>query len=225
MPSQLSGGQRQRVAIARAVVLNPDALLLDEPLGALDLQLRRQMQNELKTIQQRVGIAFVYITHDQEEAMNMSDRIAIMRDGRFEQVGTPEDIYDRPQTHFAAQFIGQTNLLSGEVLSLENGLARLRVGEAVVEAAPGGYTPSAGGRAAICLRTERVRLLKEPQGFGLAGTVRERRYAGGSLRFTIDAQGQTIHAQAADAAAFAPGESVFVTWVARAVSLVPEESA
>lgn len=136
MPSQLSGGQRQRVAIARAVVLNPDALLLDEPLGALDLQLRRQMQSELKTIQKRVGIAFVYITHDQEEAMNMSDRIAIMRAGQFEQVGTPEDVYDRPQTNFAARFIGQTNLLSGEVLSLENGLARLRVGEALVEAAP-----------------------------------------------------------------------------------------
>ena len=225
MPSQLSGGQRQRVAIARAVVLNPDALLLDEPLGALDLQLRRQMQSELKTIQKRVGIAFVYITHDQEEAMNMSDRIAIMRAGQFEQVGTPEDVYDRPQTNFAARFIGQTNLLSGEVLSLENGLARLRVGEALVEAAPGGYTPRVGERAAICLRTERVRLLKEAQGFGLAGTVRERHYAGGSLRFTIEAQGQTIHAQAVDAAAFAPGESVFVSWDARAVSLVPEADA
>ena len=181
MPSQLSGGQRQRVAIARAVVLNPDALLLDEPLGALDLQLRRQMQSELKTIQKRVGIAFVYITHDQEEAMNMSDRIAIMRAGQFEQVGTPEDVYDRPQTNFAARFIGQTNLLSGEVLSLENGLARLRVGEALVEAAPGGYTPRVGERAAICLRTERVRLLKEAQGFGLArcakGTTRAVRCA------------------------------------------------
>ena len=157
--------------------------------------------------------------------MNMSDRIAIMRAGQFEQVGTPEDVYDRPQTNFAARFIGQTNLLSGEVLSLENGLARLRVGEALVEAAPGGYTPRVGERAAICLRTERVRLLKEAQGFGLAGTVRERHYAGGSLRFTIEAQGQTIHAQAVDAAAFAPGESVFVSWDARAVSLVPEADA
>ena len=116
MPCQLSGGQRQRVAIARAVVLNPDALLLDEPLGALDLQLRRQMQSELKTIQKRVGIAFVYITHDQEEAMNMSDRIAIMRAGQFEQVGTPEEIYNEPENavHRADESAIRRSALAGK---------------------------------------------------------------------------------------------------------------
>lgn len=106
MPSQLSGGQRQRIAIARALAPEPELLLLDEPLGALDLQLRRQMQLELKRLQKKLGITFVYITHDQEEAINMSDRIAVMRGGRFEQLGTPEEIYDEPKTHYVAQFIG-----------------------------------------------------------------------------------------------------------------------
>ena len=117
MPDQLSGGQRQRVAIARAVVNNPALLLLDEPLGALDLQLRRQMQIELKILQAELGITFIYITHDQEEALNMSNRIAIMNGGLFEQIGSPEDIYERPRTRFAAGFIGQSNIIEGTVIS------------------------------------------------------------------------------------------------------------
>ena len=111
MPSQLSGGQR--IAIARALAPEPELLLLDEPLGALDLQLRRQMQLELKRLQKKLGITFVYITHDQEEAINMSDRIAVMRGGRFEQIGTPEEIYDEPKTHYVAQFIGRSTILDG----------------------------------------------------------------------------------------------------------------
>ena len=118
MPSQLSGGQRQRIAIARAAVLRPKVLLLDEPLGALDLKLRQQMQTELKRMQQEMGITFVYITHDQEEALNMSTRIVILREGRVEQIGTPEEVYEHPQTLFAAGFIGQSNLLRGEVTSV-----------------------------------------------------------------------------------------------------------
>ena len=121
MPSQLSGGQRQRIAIARALVLGPKLLLLDEPLGALDLKLRQQMQRELKDIQKRLGIAFLYVTHDQEEALNLSDRIAIMRDGLIEQVGAPEDIYERPATRFAAEFIGQSNFLRCEVAEAGEG--------------------------------------------------------------------------------------------------------
>ena len=113
MPHELSGGQRQRVAIARAVVNNPKVLLLDEPLGALDLQLRRQMQIELKQLQKKLNIAFIYITHDQEEALNMSDRIAVMRGGVFEQVGSAADVYDRPETDFVARFVGNANILSG----------------------------------------------------------------------------------------------------------------
>ena len=110
LPSQLSGGQRQRVAIARSLILSPKLLLLDEPLGALDLQLRRQMQQELKRMQRQLGITFIYITHDQEEAMTMSDRIALMRDGRFVQLDTPKGLYEQPRTAFAASFIGETNL-------------------------------------------------------------------------------------------------------------------
>lgn len=133
MPSELSGGQKQRVAIARALINNPSVLLLDEPLGALDLQLRRQMQVELKRLQKRLGITFIYITHDQEEALNMSNRIVVMNDGHFEQVGTPSEIYDRPKTSFVAQFVGSSNILKGVVqevhqftadASFDYGLAR-----------------------------------------------------------------------------------------------------
>ena len=115
MPSHLSGGQKQRVAIARALVNNPDILLLDEPLGALDLQLRRQMQVELKKLQQHLGITFIYITHDQEEALNMSDRVGIMNAGALEQLGTPDDVYERPATPFAARFIGLSNIFDSVV--------------------------------------------------------------------------------------------------------------
>ena len=113
MPSELSGGQRQRVAIARAVINQPKLLLLDEPLGALDLQLRRQMQQELKRLQKKLGLTFIYITHDQEEALNMSDRIAVMKDGRFQQVGTPGEVYDSPRTAYVAQFVGSANIVRG----------------------------------------------------------------------------------------------------------------
>ena len=123
MPSQLSGGQRQRIAIARALALEPELLLLDEPLGALDLQLRRQMQVELKRLQKQLGITFIYITHDQEEAVNMSDRIAVMRAGRFEQIGTPEEIYDAPMTRYVAQFIGRSTILTGTVTAVNGDTA------------------------------------------------------------------------------------------------------
>ena len=117
-PSELSGGQRQRVAIARALVNNPEVLLLDEPLGALDLQLRRAMQQELKRLQKKLGITFIYITHDQEEAINMSDTIAVMNHGRFEQIGTPDEIYNHPKTSYVATFVGNANILTGIVESI-----------------------------------------------------------------------------------------------------------
>ena len=136
-PAQLSGGQKQRVAIARALVNNPRVLLLDEPLGALDLQLRRQMQIELKRLQKRLGITFIYITHDQEEALNMSDRIAVMHGGVFEQIGTPDQIYDKPRTDYVAKFVGSANVICGTVLrktgnslavAAENGTVFVKVG-------------------------------------------------------------------------------------------------
>ena len=127
-PSELSGGQKQRVAIARALVNNPKVLLLDEPLGALDLQLRRAMQIELKHLQKKLGITFIYITHDQEEAINMSDRIAVMRDGRIEQIGTPDEIYNHPKTSYVATFVGNANILHGVVESIQGQNAIVKIG-------------------------------------------------------------------------------------------------
>jgi spermidine/putrescine transport system ATP-binding protein len=135
-PSQLSGGQQQRVALARALVNNPQVLLLDEPLGALDLKLRKQMQVELKRIQSEIGITFIFVTHDQDEAMTMSDRIAVMRHGRIEQLGAPEDLYERPATEFVAGFLGVSNLLDAEVLGRGGGLAELRLADGTRVRAP-----------------------------------------------------------------------------------------
>ena len=148
-PSQLSGGQRQRVALARALVNDPSALLLDEPLSALDLELRRQMQIELKRIQRDVGITFVFVTHDQEEALTMSDRIAVMSKGRLEQVGTPEQIYDEPTTAFVARFIGNANLIPVVVERATDGRATLRLpGGRLGEVATGGRQLRAGSAGA-----------------------------------------------------------------------------
>lgn len=182
MPAQLSGGQRQRIAIARALCCNPALLLLDEPLGALDLQLRRQMQVELKRLQERLGITFIYITHDQEEALGMSDRIAVMQGGRFEQLGTPEDIFERPATRYVAQFIGQSTILEADVESVEGGMAQLTCpdGRVRVSLTRGQLRP--GEAATLCIRNERMHLSVKPvEGFSLAGTVNLNRYTGGAL--------------------------------------------
>lgn len=218
-PSQLSGGQRQRVAIARAVVLNPRLLLLDEPLGALDLKLRQQMQFELKAIQKQLGIAFIYVTHDQEEALNMSDRIAVMRDGVFEQVGTPEDIYERPLTRYVAEFIGQTNLIECEVVSADaSGLTLVFDGFKVPARPTDGI--GTGDTATLCLRSERLRYsptLSEPprDGVSIPGVIKARQYAGGSIRSVIALpSGRELTAVGRSEAAehICPGDSVAITW-------------
>ncbi len=216
MPAQLSGGQRQRIAIARALAPQPQLLLLDEPLGALDLQLRRQMQLELKRLQKKLGITFIYITHDQEEAINMSDRIAVMRGGRFEQLGTPEEIYDRPATRYVAQFIGRSTILDGRV-KCANGFS------AVIENANGSFTVdsaharlTAGETCEVCVRTERMRASRTPvDGFSLPATVREARYAGGSvLTYTVLHDGTEVVAEGVERMCDAPqpGETVYMHW-------------
>ncbi|MCI5662450.1 MAG: ABC transporter ATP-binding protein [Clostridia bacterium] len=216
MPSQLSGGQRQRVAIARAVVLNPRLLLLDEPLGALDLKLRRQMQQELKDIQRCLGIAFIYITHDQEEALNMSDRIAIMRDGHFEQIGTPEEIYERPKTRFAADFIGQTNLLEATVAEKDGRGLILNYAGMFIPARNADFDVQIGDSVALSLRTERIGFSKKPVGeCNLPGTLRSRHYAGGSMRAVIvldDGREITVLCQSGERAEGEIGERVFLSW-------------
>jgi spermidine/putrescine transport system ATP-binding protein len=151
-PSQLSGGQQQRVALARALVLEPRVLLLDEPLGALDAKLRRALQLELKELQRRVGITFVYVTHDQEEALTMSDRMAVMRDGLIQQLGTPKEVYEEPATVFVADFLGASNLMTGEAL----GGGRVLVGETVLVA--GGGELAADVEVRITIRPERIRI-------------------------------------------------------------------
>ncbi|MFE0702380.1 ABC transporter ATP-binding protein [Streptomyces sp. NPDC058872] len=201
-PAELSGGQRQRVALARALVGRPRVLLLDEPLGALDLKLRERMQVELKEIQREVGITFVFVTHDQEEALTMSDRIAVFHRGRIEQVATPAEIYERPATSFVAGFVGTSNLLSGDA-------ARRVVG------APGTYS----------IRPEKIRVLTDhaapgtPGHASVTGTVAEVIYLGDSTRFLVDldvggrltALQQNLETSSADLASFR-GARIGLQW-------------
>jgi spermidine/putrescine transport system ATP-binding protein len=163
-PNQLSGGQQQRVALARALVNRPEVLLLDEPLGALDLKLRKEMQLELKTLQKEVGITFVYVTHDQEEALTMSDRIAVMHQGRVLQIGSPTEIYERPARRFVADFIGDTNFLEGVVEEQRDDLVTVRVDAdlPVLVQAEGTFQP--GSQVSLAVRPEKIRLLPKPAG-------------------------------------------------------------
>lgn len=179
-PSELSGGQKQRVAIARALVNNPKVLLLDEPLGALDLQLRRAMQIELKHLQKKLGITFIYITHDQEEAINMSDRIAVMKDGRIEQIGTPDDIYNHPKTSYVATFVGNANILHGaaERIQGENAIVKIGNDRVIVKLETSQQNTedtgvkqylSAGEKVTLAVRSENI-LLQETAVIGDTGT-------------------------------------------------------
>lgn len=155
-PAQLSGGQQQRVALARALVNEPRVLLLDEPLGALDLKLRKQMQIELKRIQQEVGVTFLYVTHDQEEALAMSDRLAVMNLGRIEQIGEPEEVYERPATEFVADFLGASNLLAGDVVGVEGDVARVALDGAGEVRFPAARLPGEARRVKVGVRPEKL---------------------------------------------------------------------
>jgi putative spermidine/putrescine transport system ATP-binding protein len=200
-PAQLSGGQRQRVALARALILRPRVLLLDEPLGALDLKLRQQMQIELKAIQQRVGITFIYVTHDQEEALTMSDRIAVFSRGKIEQVGTPAEVYEFPATEFVAGFVGVSNLIGGETAQ-----------------------KITGSPAEFTIRPEKIHLQEpgQPVGAGrcwIGGTIREVVYLGAHTRYQVDLAGggelvvvqQNLHTTSMDVLA-ARGRAVQLVW-------------
>ncbi|MEU7057637.1 ABC transporter ATP-binding protein [Streptomyces sp. NPDC046197] len=211
-PAELSGGQRQRVALARALVGRPRVLLLDEPLGALDLKLREQMQGELKALQREVGITFVLVTHDQEEALAMSDRIAVFHQGRVEQVGTPAEIYERPATPFVASFVGTSNLLRGE--SAQRVL---------------------GTQGTHSVRPEKIRVLKEsaaadePGQATATGTVADVVYLGDTTRFLVDldaggrltALQQNLETSAEDVAAYR-GTRVRLTWHRRHTVRIPD---
>ncbi len=228
MPGQLSGGQRQRVAIARALVLEPELLLLDEPLGALDLELRRQMQTELKGIQQRLGISFVYITHDQEEAMNMSDRMALMHEGHFVQVGTPEDIYERPNSMFSARFVGQSNLLRG-VLTARKGTRSLMEMDGLTLPCVADDRFQTGDPVCLTVRTERLHFGPEhTDDLYLSGVLKSLRFAGGVERAEIElASGQVLlsQRQAERGCGLSCGQQVRVWWDVSLAPLVPDEEA
>ncbi|MDQ3149632.1 MAG: ABC transporter ATP-binding protein [Chloroflexota bacterium] len=226
-PSQLSGGQQQRVALARALINNPQVLLLDEPLGALDQKLRKQMQLELKQIQTEVGITFIFVTHDQEEAMTMSDRIAVMRRGRIEQLGAPSDLYERPRTEFVAGFLGVSNLLDADVLSRGDPMAELQLADGTVLRAPNSMV-NGSDRVRIGVRPEKLRV--QPLADGevptpesttntIEGTVLDASYIGVSTQYlveTADGHKLTVYAQNLETSGanevLADGQRVRLAW-------------
>jgi spermidine/putrescine transport system ATP-binding protein len=225
-PSQLSGGQQQRIALARALINHPQVLLLDEPLGALDLKLRKQMQIELKRIQTEVGITFIYVTHDQEEAMTMSDRIAVMRAGHIEQLGPPEELYERPATEFVAGFLGVSNLLDGDVAGTDGDLTTVRLADGTLLRAPSGPV-NGSTRLRVGIRPEKLRVLAvhddQPSTMNglntLDATILDASYIGVSTQYlveTADGQRLSVYAQNLEtggaAEALADGQRVRLTW-------------
>jgi len=216
-PRQLSGGQQQRVALARALVNKPQVLLLDEPLGALDLKLRKQMQLELKSLQHEMGITFVHVTHDQEEAMTMADQIAVMNRGHIEQLGPPTELYEWPATAFVAGFLGISNLLSGVVE--DKGAVRLDTGT-VVQAKVDGHT----GRVSAGVRPEKIKLGDGGGANALAGRIVETAYIGVATQVVVDTPAGTVQvfAQNIDSGESipAPGSSITLSWSPEATFVV-----
>ena len=215
-PSQLSGGQQQRVALARALIYEPALLLLDEPLGALDRVLRERMQIELRNLHQKLGITFLYVTHDQDEALTMSDRVAVMREGRIEQVSTPETLYERPATEFVASFVGVANLLRGRTVDAAGGWTGVELdGGARVRAkdAPGGHH---GTEVTVVVRPERAefRSLDDAGGTteGLAGEVVKEVFGGNMWRYRIVTAAGELQAHRTRRAPARPGDAVRVSW-------------
>ncbi|MCC2315377.1 ABC transporter ATP-binding protein [Cellulomonas xiejunii] len=222
-PAQLSGGQQQRVALARAVVNRPALLLLDEPLGALDLRLRRQMQLELKAIQAEVGITFVHVTHDQEEAMTMADTVAVMNHGRVEQLGTPADLYEHPRTPFVANFLGQSNLVPGTVVETLDAGRTLGVDVGGVRVqVPAARSGAGTGRVLVGVRPEKVRIIgatdvpRDADNVLGPGTVVDTSFAGVSTQYQVEVDGLGVlgvfEQNVGGRAVHAPGARVRLAW-------------
>ena len=222
-PRQMSGGQQQRVALARALVNRPKVLLLDEPLGALDLKLRKEMQIELKTLQHQVGITFIYVTHDQEEALTMSDRIAVMSHGKALQVGTPLEIYERPNCRFVADFIGETNFLDGQVTEVNGDFATVATETGRTFMGRAGEGVRAGSAATLSVRPEKMLLLEKPMNGSLNTcevTVFSIAYVGSDTRVIINLGAQRLDVWEQNSSStlnpddyfFKPGENAWLTF-------------
>ncbi|SHK07659.1 spermidine/putrescine transport system ATP-binding protein [Marinobacter antarcticus] len=229
-PHQLSGGQQQRVAIARAVVKRPKMLLLDEPLSALDYKLRRTMQVELKRLQRELGITFVFVTHDQEEALSMSDRIAVLKDGCIQQLGTPREVYERPANVFTARFVGQTNFFPGRVTKIEDGRISVDVFGLSRELSKPSFRVAMNQPLHVLLRPEDIRVLAPDDAEGVAGKIVERNYKGSTLDSVIELEdgSQVMASEFFDeddpTFDYSIGERVRVSWVDGWEWLLAEES-
>jgi thiamine transport system ATP-binding protein len=205
-PTELSGGQQQRVALARALAPGPRVLLLDEPMSALDAGLRERLRGQVKEIQRELGVTTLYVTHDQEEALAVSDRVAVMHDGRVEQVGTPRDIYDWPETSFVASFVGDNNLLEGQVVGRDDGVLDVAVDEAVfsVTARPSGREPNVGADVTFGVRPERLQVVDEGAGSNgnrVRARVTRSEFLGETTRVWLDWNGRELTARTTDALA------------------------
>ncbi len=218
----LSGGERQRVALARALAPRPRLLLLDEPLSALDARLRRSLRQEIQAVQRELGVTAVYVTHDQEEALAISDRIAVMRDGGIEQVGSPEEVYRRPASLFVAGFIGQANLVPGTVLSVRGGLAVLQTPLGILRAPAGQPAPSRGEQRVLFFRPEAARLGGKA-GNRFRGRVVSQEYLGAQVETGVEADGHRLSLSLPPGAA-APGRAIRFTVDPRACWLLPVPS-
>jgi len=223
-PSQLSGGQQQRIALARALAPQPKVLLLDEPLSALDLKLRQAMREELKSIQAKTGITFIFVTHDQEEALAMSDRIAVLASGQVQQVGTPLEIYEKPANRFVADFIGETNFLPAQVSELAQGkaLCQIESGKTLEADAREGITK--GAKVTLSIRPERLQLSSETSQDGTPCTLREASYLGTDWQYQVElAGGSNLRIRAPNQAGqerFTIGQSLYLQFAAGCASLL-----
>lgn len=225
-PRQLSGGQQQRVALARAIVFEPKVLLMDEPLGALDKKLREHMQLEIKHIQNRLGVTVIYVTHDQDEALTMSDRVVVMRDGRVEQIGSPASLYNDPETAFVADFLGESNFIEGRAEAAGDGLVRIGLPNGLATSGLSKHPVQEGASVRACLRPERVAVhpaMDPPTAEAWAGRIEEVIYVGDATKLRIGFRGQALTAKiqnTQDSARFSVGDEVVASWAAASVKIL-----
>jgi spermidine/putrescine ABC transporter ATP-binding subunit len=229
MPHQLSGGQQQRVALARALILKPPVLLLDEPLGALDAKIRKQLQIELKQLQRELGITFIYVTHDQEEAMTMSDTIGILNQGKIEQLGKPAEIYEKPKSEFVARFVGECNFLAGSISEATQDIVYVRDGKgrtfSVKKDVSTGFSLRKEGNVTLAVRPEDIMVGADAAGCTnlLQGRVKETLYTGVMLRAVVEVDGDNFIVDAHKGASLHPSDMIQIGWDPSAGAIIPRD--